>query len=176
MLSETQNMNQQKAKWEELELKALELERKQLRQRVRFGKKIDRLCKQPPYVEEIQESGRLWNYIFEKPRVRGQRERRSNEWFMRMANLRMIGSCDHLAKLVYVMNWHPDHIYVVIVATHAGVTTNEFSEVYDLQHSNHRMVLRRLNKSLQHLGWRFVARQVGAQNEPWGWWLEKLVK
>lgn len=169
-------MKQLKDKLDAKEFKLLERERKHLRLTMRIRKNLIRLCKQPPYVEEIQESGRLWNNIFERPRVRGQCERRSNEWFMRMANLRMLGSCDHLAKLIYAMNWHPDHIYVVIVATHAGVTTNEFSEVYDLQHSNHRMVLRRLNKSLQHLGWRFVSRQVGAQNEPWGWWLEKIVR
>ena len=172
----TQDIEQLIAKLEAEELKELEHERRQLRQNIRLHKQLIRLCKQPPYVEEIQESKRLWNYVFEKPRVRGQRERRQNEWFMRMAHLRLIGSCEHLAKLVYVMNWHPDHIYVVIVATHPGVTTTELSEVYDLQHSNHRMVLRCLNKSLQHLRWRFVARQVGAQNEPWGWWLEKLVK
>ena len=152
----------------------LERERKALLRNEQLHKRLTKLFKEPPHVREIQESARLWNYVFERPRVNGQRERRRNESFMRMAHLRMMGSCDHLAKLIFVMSWHPDHIYVVIVATRAGVTTAEFTEVYGLQHSNHRMVLRRINKALQHLGWHFVAQQVGAQNEPWGWWLEKL--
>ncbi|QJT20159.1 hypothetical protein E4184_00815 [Aeromonas media] len=40
--------------------------------------------------------------------------------------------------------------------------------------SNHRMVFRRLNNDLYHVSWQFVSCQVGAQNEPWGWYLERI--
>jgi len=36
------------------------------------------------------------------------------------------------------------------------------------------MVFRRLNNDLYLVGWQFVSCQVGAQNKPWGWYLEKI--
>ena len=72
MHDHTQDMEQLIAEWEAAELKDLERERKQLRQTIRFLNQ----CDQPPYVNDIQESKKLWDYVFERPRVSGQRERR----------------------------------------------------------------------------------------------------
>ncbi|MFM4963228.1 hypothetical protein ACEUBT_05655, partial [Aeromonas bivalvium] len=49
----------------------LERERKALLRNEQLHKRLIKLFKEPPYVERIQESARLWKYIFERPRVSG---------------------------------------------------------------------------------------------------------
>lgn len=85
-----------------------------------------------------------------------------------------LGPIDHLAALVIAMAWHPHRAYILCVATHPGVTCDELTHDYGLTYSNHRMVFRRFNKVLGKVGWRFTSHPKGAQNEPWGWTLEKI--
>lgn len=83
-----------------------------------------------------------------------------------------LGPINHLAALVVAMAWHPHHAYILVVATDPGVTCEELTDFYNLSHSNHRMVFRRLNAVLKQLGWRFASYPKGSPNEQWGWELE----
>lgn len=137
----------------------------------RQSKRLQKLCKQPPGVEPITKYRNAW------PRfLGGQRSRRLMERAERELALEDLGPIDHLAALVIAMAWHRHCAYILCVATHPGVTCDELTDDYGLAYSNHRMVFRRFNKVLAKVGWRFASYPKGAQNEPWGWTLEKIPK
>ncbi|MFQ2220378.1 hypothetical protein ACK32O_16280 [Aeromonas enteropelogenes] len=109
-----------------------------------------------------------------KNRKNGQRSRRMMSKFSRQFALERLAPIDNVADLVSKLSWHLHQTHIWAVATYPGVTSTELTDCLGILSSNHRMVFRRLNNDLYHLGWQFVSCQVGAQNEPWGWYLEKI--
>ncbi|MFQ2173610.1 hypothetical protein ACK345_10585 [Aeromonas rivipollensis] len=107
-------------------------------------------------------------------RKNGQRSRRLMDKLSRRFALEDMGPIDNVMHVVTKMSWHYHHAHIWAVATYPGVTSQELTDHLALISTNHRMVFRRLNNDLYHLGWQFVSCQVGAQNEPWGWYLEKF--
>lgn len=134
----------------------------------RQRKQLERLCRPAPGVEDIFSYHNAW------ARKVGQSNRRLMERAERNHAIAKLGPINHLAALVVAMAWHPHHAYILAVATEPGVTCEELTDVYNLSHSNHRMVFRRLNTVLKQLGWRFASYPRGAPNELWGWELEKI--
>ena len=134
----------------------------------RQHKQLERLCKASPDVASIVPFWNTW------ARKTGQQYRRTWERGERIWAIENLGPIEHLAHLVSTMAWHRHHAYILIVATHPGVTCDELTDIYDLDYPNHRMVFRRLNADLKHVGWRFVSYPRGAQNQPWGWELEPI--
>ncbi len=146
------------------EKQRLEEQKRAERQR----KQLARLCKPAPGVEDIFRYRNAW------ARHAGQSSRRLMERAERNRAIAQLGPINHLAALVVAMAWHPHHTYILVVATDPGVTCEKLTDFYNLNHSNHRMVFRRLNTVLKPLGWRFASYPRGAPNEPWGWELEKI--
>ncbi|WP_429154975.1 hypothetical protein [Aeromonas media] len=109
-----------------------------------------------------------------KNRQNGQRSRRMVSKFSRQFALERLAPIDNAADLVSKLSWHLHQTHIWAVATYPGVTTTELTDCLGILSSNHRMVFRRLNNDLYHLGWQFVSCQVSAQNAPWGWYLEKI--
>ena len=134
----------------------------------RERKKLLRLCKESPDVGRIAPFWKRW------ARKSAQSNRRFFERAERNMAIEQLGPIPHLAHLVVAMGWHRHHLHILIVATQPGVTCPELSETYGLHYPNHRMIFRRLNRDLQKINWRFVSYPIGAQNEPWGWWLENI--
>ncbi len=128
------------------------------------------MLKATPYAAPIFP---FWNAF---PRETGQNNRRLWERIERKSALSMLGPIDSLAHLVVAMGWHQYHDHLLIVATHQGVTCPQLTDVYGLHYSNHRMIFCRLNSDLKQIGWHLVSYPLTVQNEPWGWWLEKLGK
>ncbi|HHQ4661611.1 TPA: hypothetical protein ACSPZY_002038 [Aeromonas veronii] len=144
------------------EMQRLKEQKRAERQR----KQLERLCKPAPGVEDIFRYRNAW------ARNVGQSNRRLMERAERDHAIAKLGPINHLAALVVAMAWHPHHAYILVVATDPGVTCEELTDFYNLSHSNHRMVFRRLNAVLKQLGWRFASYPRGSPNEPWGWELE----
>ncbi|MNG97268.1 hypothetical protein D3C79_563760 [compost metagenome] len=107
-------------------------------------------------------------------RKNGQRSRWLMKKFSQQASLKRLGPIECVTDLMAKLSWHPhlDHIWAV--ATYPGVTSQQLTDCLGVTSSNHRMVFWRFNNDLYHLGWQFVSCQAGAQNEPWGWYLEKI--
>ncbi|BDN94044.1 hypothetical protein KAM479_38190 [Aeromonas caviae] len=146
------------------EKQRLEEQKRAERQR----KQLERLCKPAPGVEDIVRYRNAW------ARNVGQSNRRLMERAERNRAIVQLGPINHLAALVVAMAWHPHHAYILVVATDPGVTCEKLTDFYNLNHSNHRVLFRRLNTVLKQLGWHFVSYPRGAPNEPWGWALEKI--
>ena len=146
------------------EKQRLEEQKRAERQR----KQLERLCKPAPGVEDIFLYRNAW------ARNVGQSNRRLMERAERNRAIVQLGPINHLAALVVAMAWHPHHAYILVVATDPGVTCEKLTDFYNLNHSNHRVLFRRLNTVLKQLGWHFVSYPRGAPNEPWGWALEKI--
>lgn len=134
----------------------------------RQHKQLTRLCKSAPGVDDIFQYRNAW------ARNVGQSNCRLMERAERDHAISNLGPINHLAALVVAMAWHRHHPYILVVATDPGVTCEEMTHFYNLNHSNHRMVFRRLNTVLKQLGWRFASYPRGTPNEPWGWELEKI--
>lgn len=134
----------------------------------RQRKILHKICKPAPGVALITPFWETW------ARKTGQYNRRSLERAERNRAIAKLGPINHLAHLVCAMEWHPHHAHILIVATDPGVSNEELTDFYSLDHSNHRMVFRRLNTVLKLVGWRFASSPRGALNEPWGWVLEKI--
>jgi hypothetical protein len=109
-----------------------------------------------------------------KNRKNGQRSRRMMSKFSRQFALERLAPIDSAADLVSKLFWHPHQAHIWAVATYPGVTSLELTDYLGILSSNHRMVFRRLNNDLYHLGWQFVSSPIGYKNEPWGWYLEKI--
>ncbi|MFQ2739963.1 hypothetical protein ACK3Y8_15150 [Aeromonas caviae] len=107
-------------------------------------------------------------------RKNGQRSRWLMNKLSRRFALENMGPIDNVMHIVTKMSWHLHHAHIWAVATYPGVTSQQLTDNLGVASSNHRMVFRRLNNDLFHLGWQFVSCQVDAQNEPWGWYLEKI--
>lgn len=125
------------------------------------------LCKPSPGVLVIIMFWNAWN-----TRQLGQRSRRLFEFFERRTVMSHLRPLPTTAHLVNAMGWHPHYLYILVIATHPGVTLQALTDNFGLIHSNHRMVIRRLARDLECLGWCIVSRPLTVQNEPWGWWLE----
>jgi len=98
-------------------------------------------------------------------RKNGQRSRWFMEKFSRIFSLEDLRPIDCVAHLIIKMSWHPHRAHIWAVATYPGVTSQQLTDYVGVASSNHRMVFRRLNNDLYHLGWQFVSCQVGAQND-----------
>jgi len=107
-------------------------------------------------------------------RKNGQRSR----WFMakfdRIFALERMGRIDCVERLLAKMSWHPHWAHIWAVANYPGVTSQQLTDNLSVSSSNHRMVFRRLNNDLYRVGWQFVSSYVTAENESWGWYLEKI--
>lgn len=104
----------------------------------------------------------------------GQRSRRFVERMERNMALDRLLPVPTAAHLVNAMQWHTHSYFILIVATHPAVTSRELRDVYGFDHSNPRMIARRLAPDLARLGWQIVCAPLAYQNQPWGWWLIKL--
>ncbi len=134
----------------------------------RRRKKIEKMFKPSSFAAHIVP---FWGAF---PRETGQHNRRLWERIERKSALSKLGPIDSLAHLIIAMGWHQHHDHLLIVATHQGVTCPQLTDTYGLHYSNHRMIFRRLNSDLKQIGWHLVSYPLTVQNEPWGWWLEKL--
>lgn len=112
--------------------------------------------------------------VVKQNRKNGQRSRWLMRKFSRQSSLKRLVPIECAADLVAKLSRHPHHAHIWAVANYPGVTSQQLTDDLDIVSSNHRMVFRRLNNDLYHLGWQFVSCPVGAQNEPWGWYLEKI--
>lgn len=112
--------------------------------------------------------------VAKKNRQNGQRSRWFLEKSSRIFALEDLRPIDCVEHLIIKMCWHPHRAHIWAVATYPGVTSQQLTNCLGLISSNHRMVFRRLNNDLYHVSWQFVSCQVGAQNEPWGWYLERI--
>lgn len=112
--------------------------------------------------------------VEKKNRQNGQRSRWLMRKFSRQSSLKCLGPIECVVDLVAKLSRHPHHAHIWAVANYPGVTSQQLTDDLDIVSSNHRMVFRRLNNDLYHLGWQFVSCPVGVQNEPWGWYLEKI--
>lgn len=138
-----------------------------LQYKLRGSKRLLQLWKLSPEVPEIMMFWNAWNN-----RRNGQRNRRIFEFLEWRVAMRDLLPLPTTAHLVNAMGWHRHYLYILVIATHPGVTLPELTDVFGLTHSNHRMVIRRLALDLECLGWRIVSRPLTVQNAPWGWWLE----
>lgn len=107
-------------------------------------------------------------------RQNGQRSRWFMEKFSRIFSLEDLQPIDCVAHLIIKMSWHPHHAHIWAVATYPGVTSQQLTDYVGVASSNHRMVFRRLNNDLYHVGWQCISSPIGYKNEPWGWYLEKI--
>lgn len=107
-------------------------------------------------------------------RKNAQRARRLVDKLCRMVGLEELNPIDSAAQLVRKMAWHPHHAHIWAVATYPGITIDQLTDCLGITSTNHRMVFRRLNNDLHRVGWLIVSSQIGPQNEPWGWYLEKI--
>ncbi len=112
--------------------------------------------------------------VTKKNRQNGQRSRWFTDNLSRQFALKNLQPVDCVGDLITKMSWHPHHNHILAVATYPGVTSQQLTECLGLTSSNHRMVFRRLNKDLYHVGWQFVSCQIDFENEPWGWYLEEI--
>lgn len=112
--------------------------------------------------------------VTKKNRQNGQRSRWLMKKFSRQSSLKRLGPVDCVADLVTKLSRHPHHAHIWAVANYPGITSQQLTDELDIVSSNHRMVFRRLNNDLYHIGWQFVSSPVGFENEPWGWYLEKI--
>ncbi|MFM1680962.1 hypothetical protein [Aeromonas salmonicida] len=107
-------------------------------------------------------------------RQNGQRSRWLMDKLSRRIALEDMGPIDNVTHVVTKMSWHPHHAHIWAVATYPGVTSQQLTDYVGVASSNHRMVFRRLNNDLYHVGWQCVSSPIGYKNEPWGWYLEKI--
>ncbi|MGL6515982.1 hypothetical protein [Aeromonas caviae] len=107
-------------------------------------------------------------------RQNGQRSRWFMEKFSRIFALEDLRPIDCVAHLIIKMSWHPHHAHIWAVATYPGVTSQQLTDYVGVASSNHRMVFRRLNNDLYHVGWQCIPSPIGYKNKPWGWYLEKI--
>ena len=112
--------------------------------------------------------------MVKKIRQNGQRSRWFMDKFSRIFSLEDLRPIDCVEHLIIKMCWHPHRAHIWAVATYPGVTSQQLTDYVGVPSSNHRMVFWRLNNDLYHLGWQFISCQAGFQNEPWGWYLEKI--
>lgn len=104
----------------------------------------------------------------------GQRSRWFIDDYSRILALENLRPIDCVADLITKLSWHSHYTHILAVATYPGVTSQQLTDCLGIVSANHRMVFRRLNNDLYHVGWQFVSCQIGDQNEPWGWYLEKI--
>ncbi|WP_429169041.1 hypothetical protein [Aeromonas rivipollensis] len=107
-------------------------------------------------------------------RQNGQRSRWLMNKLSRRFALEDMGPIDNVMHVVTKMSWHPHHAHIWAVATYPGVTSQQLTDYVGVANSNHRMVFRRLNNDLYHVGWQCISSPIGYKNEPWGWYLEKI--
>lgn len=162
---ERQQARQQEADQQSSENRRQEREKKR---EERARKRFLQLCKHSPDVPQIMLYRNAWN----KRRV-GQRNRRFIEQIEREYAIEQLLPLPTAAHLVNAMRWHRHYYYILVIATHPGVTLQELTNLYGLPHSNHRMVIHRLIPDLARLGWKIESSPRTVQNEPWGWWLKQ---
>ncbi|WP_290436706.1 hypothetical protein [Aeromonas caviae] len=90
-------------------------------------------------------------------RKNGQRSRRLMDKLSRRFALEDLRPIDCVEHLIIKMCWHPHRAHIWAVATYPGVTSQQLTDYVGVPSSNHRMVFRRLNNDLYHLGWQFVS-------------------
>ena len=112
--------------------------------------------------------------VMKKNRQNGQRSRWFMNKFSRRFALEDLRPIDCVEHLIIKMCWHPHRAHIWAVATYPGVTSQQLTNCLGLISSNHRMVFRRLNNDLYHVGWQCISSPIGYKNEPWGWYLEKI--